>query len=391
MLVNWSYRDRSYGMKKYEIVEEWIKTGMRNGRFLLGDQLPSESQISTELSVARNSVRQALSNLNSQGFVETRQGVGTFALAPAHAASGSRDIALLCFSASQYIFAELVNGVQSALNRSGYHMILNQTECDPRTEREMLLALRDRGIAGIILEPAFGSEGFTNADIVRDLVNAGVPVILVDNANTDDDEFSSVTIDDEAGGWLAASHLYERGHRAIGITYDNAYLPKIRRKIGMLNLLSERAVAVPPEWQVSYHSPHSSPVLQARIKAAIQDPSHRPTAFCCSSDDEAMDVIAAAEELGLRIPEDISLVGFDNSTMAQQGRIPLTTVDHPTRYMAELAANFVVHSVRYPSVINRHTSVVRPRLVSRTSVLDLRSLDRSNKTNKEKPYASQRS
>ncbi|HKJ85675.1 MAG TPA: GntR family transcriptional regulator, partial [Spirochaetia bacterium] len=193
-------------MKKYEIVENWVKTGMQSGRFLPGDQLPPESQISAELSVARNSVRQAIGNLNAQGFVETRQGVGTFCLAPAHAATGSRDIALICFSTSQYIFPDLVNGVQATLNRTGYHMILSQTACDAKIEREMLLGLRDRGIAGIVLEPSFGGDGFSNADVVRDLVDTGVPVVLVDNA-TPDEDFSSITMDDYAGGRLAASHL----------------------------------------------------------------------------------------------------------------------------------------------------------------------------------------
>ena len=375
-------------MKKYEIVENWIKQGIQNGRFLPGDQLPSESQICDELAVARNSVRQALANLNAQGFVETRQGVGTFCLAPAHANTGSRDVALLCFSASQYIFADLVAGVQASLTRTGYHMILTQTDCDPRTERDMLLNLRDRGVAGIILEPAFGSEGFTNADVVRDFVDSGVPVVLVDNAFTEG-EFTSITIDDEGGGRLAASHLYERGHRRIALTYDADYLPKIRRRNGMVAELEERGVTVPQEWQVSYRSPHLSEVLQSGIRPVLADAANRPTAFCCSSDDEAMDVAIVARELGLRIPEDVSLVGFDNSTMAQHGRVELTTIDHPTRYIAELATNLLVHGIRYPDVVTQTVSTVRARLVSRTSVYDLRSSDRSIKNDKGEPYVSQ--
>lgn len=371
-------------MKKYEIVEDWVKTGMQSGRFLPGDRLPSESQISAELSVARNSVRQALGNLAVQGFVETRQGVGTFCLAPAHAATGSRDIALICFSTSQYIFPDLVNGVQATLNRTGYHMILSQTSCDAKVERETLLGLRDRGIAGIVLEPSFGGDGFSNADLVRDLVDAGVPVVLVDNATADD--FSSITMDDLAGGRLAASHLYERGHRDIGIVHDSDYLPKIRRRNGMVELLAERGVEVPDEWQVSYRSPHNSVAVQARVHSALSVPDRRPTAFCCSSDDEAMDVIAAATEMGLTVPDDISIVGFDNATLASHGRVGLTTIDHPTRYMAELATNLLLHSIRHPEIVSRTVTSVRPRLVSRNSVRDLRSSDRSKKPNGERPH-----
>jgi len=376
-------------VKKYEIVENWVKTGMQSGRFLPGDQLPPESQISAELSVARNSVRQAIGNLNAQGFVETRQGVGTFCLAPAHAATGSRDIALICFSTSQYIFPDLVNGVQATLNRTGYHMILSQTACDAKIEREMLLGLRDRGIAGIVLEPSFGGDGFSNADVVRDLVDTGVPVVLVDNA-TPDEDFSSITMDDYAGGRLAASHLYERGHRDIGIVFDSDYLPKIRRRNGAVECLAERGIEVPQGWHVSYRTPHNSDAVQSQIRTCLTASDSRPTAFCCSSDDEAMDVIAAATEAGLSVPDDISIVGFDNATLASHGRIGLTTIDHPTRYIAELATNLLLHSIRHPEIVSSTITSVRPRLVSRNSVRDLRSSDRSKKTNKEKPYASQR-
>ena len=106
-------------MKKYEIVENWVKTGLESGLFLPGDQLPSESEICDQLGLARNSVRQALSNLNAQGLVETRKGLGTFCLAPGHAVSGSRDVALICLHSSQYIFSDLVTGVQGFSNVPG--------------------------------------------------------------------------------------------------------------------------------------------------------------------------------------------------------------------------------------------------------------------------------
>ncbi|MFW5683795.1 MAG: substrate-binding domain-containing protein [Spirochaetota bacterium] len=374
-------------MKKYEIVENWIKSALLSGRFLPGDQLPSESQICEELGVARNSVRQALGNLNAQGFVETRQGVGTFCLAPGHSTSGSRDVALLCFSTSTYIFPELVTGVESTLTRAGYHLLLSQTSCDAATERDILIGLRERGVAGIILQPAFGAE-FTNADVVRDLIHAGVPVVLVDNAFADS-EFSSVIMDDGAGGRLAASHLWERGHRDIAITYDADYLPKIRRSDGALAFLGERGVEIPRKWRVSYHAPHVSEILQAELRTVLGTSGKRPTAFCCSSDEEAMDVAAVAQEFGIGVPDQLSIVGFDNSRLATNGRVPLTTIDHPTQYMAELATTLLVHSIRYPDVFARTATTLEPRLVNRNSVLDLRSFDRSKKTNKEKPYASQ--
>jgi GntR family transcriptional regulator of arabinose operon len=359
-------------MKKYELVENWIKDGIRSARFLPGDQLPSEAQISAELSVARNSVRRAIANLNAQGYTETRKGIGTFCLAPGHATNGSRDVGLLCFATSVYIFPVLVGGVQAALNHKGFHLLLNQTACDIETERSMLTAFRERGVAGVILEPAFRGSGQGNTDLLLDFIHTGVPVVLLDN-DLGGEEFNAVLMDDEAGGRIAASYLHEHGHRRIAMVFDADYPPKIRRKDGALELLRDRGVGVPPEWLISYRAPYTAGTLRESVRAVLSDRSDRPSAFFCTSDEEAAEVIAIADEAGLQVPEDLSVMGFDDSPLATHGRVPLTTVEHPTAYMGEVATAILIQCISNPDVRSKTITTIRPRLVERESVLDLRS------------------
>ena len=255
-------------------------------------------------------------------------------------------------------------------------MILKQTNCNPNVERDALLSLRDRGVGGLILEPFFGENGFTNGELVRDFVRAGVPVVLVDNAPSDG-EFSSITMDDYKGGWLAASHLYHRGHRDIAITYRADYWPKVRRRDGMVKALAENGISVPDEWRLCYSKPQTAPtLLKEQVRRALTDKERRPTAFCCSGDSEAVIVATVARELGLRVPEDISFIGFDNFNDAQDGLVDLASIDHPTRYIAELATNLLLHKIRYPGIVNHTTNVVQPRLIARSSVYDLRTKSR---------------
>lgn len=354
-------------MTKYQIVEQWIKDGLQSGRLKPGDRLPSEAELVSQFSVARNSVRQALNNLSAKGYVETRKGVGTFCLALDNVHNRSRDIGLLCYSSTTYIFPELIAACSSVLNRAGYHLLLNQTEADLQTERKMLQSFLGRGVAGILIEPVFSGEGTGNRDTLLELIAEGVSVVLLDNCFSDT-ELSYVALDDKAAGRIAASHLLHHGHRRIAVTYTAGYYPKLLRRDGALEAFAENGVTVPDDWLVSYEGLHTPDVVRRQAADILSAAGERPTAFFCSSDEEAIDVAHAVEALGMSIPDDVSIVGIDNSNPGRRIGLGLTTVDHPTRYMAELATSLLVQSIRYPDVTVRSSTLVQPRLIERNSV-----------------------
>jgi DNA-binding LacI/PurR family transcriptional regulator len=96
-----------------------------------------------------------------------------------------------------------------------------------------------------------------------------------------------------------------------------------------------------------------------------------PSAFICTSDEEAMELYRVAGARGLRIPQDLSVISFDNSSLADLPGISLTSVDHPGQYMGELAVQLLLERLLNPGIASTTTSLVTPRLVERGSVLEI--------------------
>jgi GntR family transcriptional regulator of arabinose operon len=355
---------------KHRQIREWIRESIESGRFRPGDKLPSEAELCRRFQVSRNSVRQAISYLVNDGWLESRKGIGTFCLLKTRRLS--RDIGLICFYSGSYIFPRISRGCDRIAHSQGFHILLNQSEYDCDKEREILLKLQKRGVDGIIIEPYYGGEGRSNAALLREMEDSGIPVVLVDNYFPEQD-FTRIAMDDRQGGRLAAEYLYDRGHRRIGILADKSYYPKTIRKQGALSVLAERGVAVAPEWVLDFEGPVSSGRAFEVVDAYFSQARDLPTAFICTSDEESMEIYKAAEKRGLGIPADISVVSFDNSNLAELPGISLTSVNHPGQYMGELAARILLEKIIYPEVACRTTSLIQPRLVERSSVAEIES------------------
>jgi GntR family transcriptional regulator of arabinose operon len=360
-------KGKSRVVNKCELVEKWVREGLRTGRLAVGDMLPSEADLCTRFSIGRNSVRTALTRLAHAGIVETRKGIGTFC----RAARGqlSMNVGFVCFHAESYIFPRIVQGCSQVLSRNGYQLLLSQTRYDPQKEREVLLNLRRKRVDGIVIEPYYDGSPASNLDLLKEMDRNDCPVLMIDNHFPGED-FSSIVMDDWAGGELVASHLVDKGHRRVGIVYGAKYPPKLRRRDGALRVLESRGALVPEEWQVGYEGPVDSGALGAHLSALLGGAGPRPTALICTNDEEAIEVVRAAAGVGLRVPEDLSIISFDNSNLAALPRIELTSVDHPGRHIGLLAATILLQRIGNPAETPRTTTLIKPVVVERSSVVD---------------------
>jgi GntR family transcriptional regulator of arabinose operon len=350
---------------KQQQIRQWILENIKTGQIVPGDKLPSESELCRKLAASRGSVRQALTALAGEGWLRSHKGVGTFCIKKDRQLS--MDIGLVCFHSGSYIFPRIARGCDQIAHRRGYHIVLNQSEYDLGKEREILAKLRKRGVDGIIIEPISDGTGPSNADLLQELEAGGTPVVLLDNYVPDRD-FTRIAMDDRAAGRLVAAHLWDKGHRRVAVAYGGGYLPKELRRQGALELLAERGQPVPPEWQIRCAQPVSSGKAFAALEDFLSRGASLPTALVCTSDEEAMELYKAAERRGLRIPADLSVISFDNSSLAELPGISLTSVDHPGQYMGELATQLLLERILNPGIASRTTSLIAPALVERGSV-----------------------
>ena len=355
-------------MKKYESVKTWIREAISQGRIEPGDKLPSESELMQQFGVSRNSVRQAINELSGEGWVETRRGIGTFCLT--RNVGRSKLVGVVCLRVGTYIFPRIIQGCNRVLQKNGYRILMNESWYDLAEERRVLEALHKLRIDGIILIPIQSDGSQSNADLVKRIEDDGTAVVLLDNEYPQY-RFSSVVLDDHAAGRLAAEHVWNAGHRRIGVLYSSNYRPKLLRMQGVVDFLGERETTADKEWNVAIHGQTSSMRTYGQIRALFNRPISLPTALVCSSDDEALMFIHQARHHGIRVPDDVSVISFDNSDFAKFSRPRLTSLDHPSEYMGELAATMLLAKIQRRSPTTTSRTVIEAELINRESVVQI--------------------
>ena len=235
---------------------------------------------------------------------------------------------------TEYV-GEIVRGVGDALEHSGYDLLLYTTHRDPERERKRLFGLAAGGLADGLLT-VLPKTIELHLEMLEQLT---LPVVIVDHrgANT---RLPTVGTDNPGGARSAVAHLTELGHRRIGfITGDPATGAAAERLRGYREGL--QAAGLPFDAALvrtgDFYQPRS---FQAATELlSLPD---TPTALFAANDVSAFGAVAAAHELGLRVPADVSVVGFDDIPSAQQVYPPLTTVRQPLADMGAAATRVLL-------------------------------------------------
>jgi GntR family transcriptional regulator of arabinose operon len=357
-------------MKKHQVIEAWIRNRIDEGVIVPGEKLPSESRLCAQFDVSRNPVRQAIHNLIHEGLVESIKGVGTFCRTRLPASPLSANIGLVAFFISSYIYPEIIRGCYNTLSRRGFALLLNQSEYNLEQERAILQNLRKKRVGGIIIAPIYGAGDRSNALLLEEIQNEGIVVVLCDDYFPGRN-FSSVTLDYYTCGEAAAAHLWEKGHRKIGIFYQKDFLVKANRMKGVLDFLGRQGAPVKAAWIVGFNGQGPMSEAPAAAERFLRGVKELPSAFVCGNDEDALHLIEVAERQGIRVPDDLSVVGFDNSDIAKLGKISLTSVDHPSFEIGEKAANILLDKIFHPEIRFVTHTIITPSLVERSSVRSL--------------------
>ena len=357
-------------MKKHQVVETWIRNRIDEGGIAPGERLPSESQLCGQFGVSRNAVRQAIHTLLHEGRVETIKGVGTFCRPRKPIIPVSTSIGLVEFFISSYIYPEIIRGCYNTLSRKGFDLLVNQSEYNLEQERTILMDLRKKKVGGIIIAPIYGAGDRSNALLLEEIQSEGIAVVLCDDYFPGR-SFSSVVLDDHAGGEEAASHLWRKGHRKIGLFFQKDFLVKATRMKGVVDFLGRQGAPVQDAWIVGFNGQGPTSGAPAAAERFLRDAKELPTAFVCGNDEDAMHLIEAAERKGIRVPDDLSVVGFDNSNIAQLEKVSLTSVHHPSFLIGEKAAEILLDKILHPEIRFVTQMIITPSLVERNSVRSL--------------------
>ncbi|MFH8613015.1 LacI family DNA-binding transcriptional regulator [Streptomyces sp. NPDC018029] len=241
------------------------------------------------------------------------------------------------------IFPAFAQVIAQALTRQGYTPVLATQTPGGSTEDELTEMLVDRGVSGIIF--VSGLHADTTADMGRyeTLRAQDVPFVLV-NGFSPDVKAPFVSTDDRAAVRLAVTHLTSLGHTRIGLAVGpKRFVPVVRKIEGFQLGLLERLGLDPDESAELIQ--HSLYTLEGGQAAATTLINRGCTAVVCASDMMALGAVRAARDLGLSVPRDISVVGFDDSPLIAFTDPPLTTIRQPVQAMGQAAVRALLEEI----------------------------------------------
>ena len=260
----------------------------------------------------------------------------------------------------------LLRGVERVCLRSGFSVMLSNTNCDPSEEEARVRSFIDLGVDGILILPCDRSPKSCQR-IVQMLDDEKFPYLLT-SARYPGVETSFVMSDDVKGGYLAAEHLYGLGHRRFALLFQNTKTSPVRGRIeGFEQYLREQGLEPAqciryPQW------PNNALEPSAAIGELLMG-ARDYTAIFCYCDYFAADVYPALYAAGLRIPEDISVMGYDNVHMSSCLWPQLSTINIDGEVLGEVSARELMQIIEspYEGIQMRRQIVFQPSLVVRGS------------------------
>ena len=352
-------RDRS-GSLKYNQIEEELKALILEEKIKPGEKMPSENVLSKQYGVSRQTVRKAISDLVNEGFVYAVQGSGTYCSDASRFKKDSKDIAVVMTYLSDYIFPKVISGIDSVLSENGYSIVLKNTNNSRTREIKCLEELIEKNFDGIIVEPSKSNVFCKHKYLYDKLDKYGIPYIFIQGAYSVMEDKPHVIMDDEKGAYLLTGYLISQGHKNIIGVFKSDDTQGQNRHKGYAKALAKAGLTYDPENVIWFYTEdravHPYTNLQKMIKSG-----KKVDAIVAYNDQIAFHLIKAIRELGLKVPQDISITGYDNSQPAANTDITLTTIVHPQQELGKIAAQMLLKMIRGEEVEKR--IVVEPELV----------------------------
>ncbi|MCI0493963.1 LacI family transcriptional regulator [candidate division KSB1 bacterium] len=255
-----------------------------------------------------------------------------------------------------YFYFEVLNGIQQALGNHGYDLILYNVDKLEKKEEILKRITRERKVDGVLLISMPISDKY-----VTRFRESKLPIVIVDSYH---DELDSITIENKEGAFLATEHLIKLGHQRIGMINGNLRsVPAANRLEGFKAALNKYHiichenliinVGLNGDPEVLYNDGFNKKAGYKAMNKLLGLNHDRPTAIFISSDIQATGAIKAIQEYGLKIPTDITLIGFDDIELSEY--LGLTTVHQPMYEMGKLAVDRLMEKIAGKNTENTKT------------------------------------
>ncbi|MEX2416513.1 MAG: LacI family DNA-binding transcriptional regulator [Paenibacillaceae bacterium] len=286
----------------------------------------------------------------------------------------SMTIGVIVPSISNPFYSPIVLGIEETARKNGYHVLLCNSLQSPELENEYIQTLFQKQVQGLIISSISGK-----IELLNSYISKGLNVVAIDQALDDLKDGFQIGFDYRKGGYLATEYLIKKGHNKIA--YVTAPLDRPSRKdilIGYQEAMLKYGIEADKEWiqitqNVESMMDGSSYEFTngKQLAKQILDVSDRPSAILACNDMTAIGMINELEQQGIKVPEQMSIIGIDNIELGQIISPSLSTIDHPKREMGKFACKMLLERMNGDkSTMNE--MVMQPQMIERDSVRALK-------------------
>lgn len=312
-------------------------------------KLPTEAELCEKYGVSRQTVRAALSILEKEHLIEKRRGSGSYTTGLSDRAE-KNTVAILICSDTEYIYPELLSDMRNILQEQGFSSTVYVTDNRISREREILEHLLSHPVRGILSEGCKTAFPTPNHDLYHRLSDQGVSILFFHGSYANLPDYPSLKDDNYEGGYFLGKYLVSLKHKKIAGIFKSDDTQGLERCHGFLSALRDESISFHEENICYFDTPRLSALQKKQDTGFLSEFIARQlggcTAVICYNDEIAYWLIKELNYRNLRVPEDVSVVCFDNTYLSELSAVQITSLSHQRHEMGVAAAEMLLNLMR---------------------------------------------
>ncbi len=333
-------------LPKYKQLADTLKNNILNGVYNEKKLLPTEQTLCENFNISRQTVRQALSILESEGLIERRQGSGSHICNLHNSLNIKRkSIAVVTSYISDYIFPSILRDIEDVLSYNNCTPLLFATQNQVSNERKILNNLLSLdNLDGVLVEATKSGLPNPNIDLYKKLIAKDIPVVFLHSRYPELADCYYVIDDNYSGGQMLVKYLYKKGHKKIAGIFKSDDIQGHQRYAGYINTLHELNLPFEDNQIFWYNTEFKNQFINNNIGVEqIIKSLENCSAVICYNDEIASKLVNHLIKSGIHIPDEISVVSFDNSQYSEFSVPKITSLSHENYNIGRMASKIIIN------------------------------------------------
>lgn len=328
--------DKNSPIPQYFQLQTWLLEQIEQGVFKVNDKILTDDELVQMTSLARATVRQAVQNLVNMGYLVRKRRLGTFVINRKSDTNKYNTVGIIIPDIRRGYAPELARGAEDEAAKVKRSLILCNTDDLYFNAEFQAQKLIDHSVGGVIFIPTAASDA-KNRLIIEKFTQKNIPVVLADRQISTQD-IDCVTTNNFQGAYELTQYLIQKGHKKIAIILSTLFSTERQRLEGYEQALQDNNITVDNSIIMTGHEPFIEKHYLGYCRKLLTQ-RHKYTAILAGHDRIAFLLYAVSKEMGISIPDDVSIVGYDD---LQYASFPLTTMHQPIYEMGRESMKLII-------------------------------------------------